>query len=59
VNSRYQSKQKSARREAEAIFHLLNCPIGFQREHHERIGQGSISRCAVQGFAPLRRRLVE
>jgi hypothetical protein len=44
VNSRYQSKQKSAKPEAEAIFHLLNCSVGFQREHHEPIGQASISK---------------
>jgi hypothetical protein len=36
VNSRYQSKQKSARREAAAIFHLLNCPMivcSYSRYH--------------------------
>jgi hypothetical protein len=41
VNSRYPWKlKKPARRETADIFHLLDCPIGFQGERHEPIGQG-------------------
>ena len=34
-------------------FHLLDCPIGFQRERHERIGQGSLSVYSAESWEEL------
>jgi len=34
-------------------FHLLDCPIGFQRERHERIGQGSLSLDSAESWEEL------
>jgi len=46
VNSRYQLKWSDAKR---CHFHLLDCPNGFQRERHERIGQSRSVTVTVTG----------